>query len=131
MNKAWQDHCRHVTLIRSIFLYLDRTFVLQSSETPSLWQMGLNLFHDIILNVPQIQSKLIDGLLEKIYNEHMGQKIDRILLKNITKMLVEMHIYEDVFEHKFITVISDFYRKEAAEYIQSHNVSLIKKHMYK
>ncbi|XP_041273996.1 cullin-4A isoform X1 [Onychostruthus taczanowskii] len=36
INKCWQDHCRQMIMIRSIFLFLDRTYVLQNSVLPSI-----------------------------------------------------------------------------------------------
>uniref|UniRef100_A0A3Q4HD22 Cullin N-terminal domain-containing protein n=1 Tax=Neolamprologus brichardi TaxID=32507 RepID=A0A3Q4HD22_NEOBR len=37
IDKCWQDHCRQMIMIRSIFLFLDRTYVLQNSMLPSIW----------------------------------------------------------------------------------------------
>ncbi|NP_001341873.1 cullin-4A isoform 6 [Homo sapiens] len=38
INTCWQDHCRQMIMIRSIFLFLDRTYVLQNSTLPSICQ---------------------------------------------------------------------------------------------
>jgi cullin-4 len=115
MNKTWQDHGRHMIMIRSIFLYLDRTFVLQSSGISTLWDMGLNLFHQII-------SRITEGILLKIEKERKGEIIDRILLKSLIRMFTEMQIYQDTFEATFINVTSQFYKAEALEYIQTYDV---------
>lgn len=37
MNYCWQSHCRQMIMIRSIFLYLDRTYVLQNPSIHSIW----------------------------------------------------------------------------------------------
>lgn len=37
MNDCWQSHCRQMIMIRSIFLYLDRTYVLQNPSISSIW----------------------------------------------------------------------------------------------
>lgn len=37
MNDCWQSHCRQMIMIRSIFLYLDRTYVLQNPTIHSIW----------------------------------------------------------------------------------------------
>ncbi|XP_033616873.1 cullin-4A isoform X6 [Fukomys damarensis] len=37
INTCWQDHCRQMIMVRSIFLFLDRTYVLQNSMLPSIW----------------------------------------------------------------------------------------------
>jgi cullin-4 len=122
MNKTWQDHGRHMIMIRSIFLYLDRTFVLQSSGISTLWDMGLNLFHQIILNISEIRSRITEGILLKIEKERKGEIIDRILLKSLIRMFTEMQIYQDTFEATFINVTSQFYKAEALEYIQTYDV---------
>lgn len=51
MNECWQSHCRQMIMIRSIFLYLDRTYVLQNSGISSIWWLFLLLiiiFNDLI-----------------------------------------------------------------------------------
>lgn len=37
MESCWQSHCRQMIMIRSIFLYLDRRYVLQTPSIPSIW----------------------------------------------------------------------------------------------
>lgn len=44
MNECWSSHCDQMIMIRSIFLYLDRTYVLQNPAVLSLWDMGLDIF---------------------------------------------------------------------------------------
>ncbi len=53
-------------MIRSIFLYLDRTYVLQKNNLKSIWDFGLELFRDFILSDSDIQSKLVKDLLREI-----------------------------------------------------------------
>ncbi len=44
LNDTWLAHCRQMILIRSIFLYLDRKYVLQNAGVASIWDMGLETF---------------------------------------------------------------------------------------
>ena len=44
INDCWQSHCQQMILIRSIFLYLDRKYVLQNAAVMSIWDMGLEIF---------------------------------------------------------------------------------------
>lgn len=37
MDDCWRAHCRQMIMIRSIFLYLDRTYVLQNPSIHSIW----------------------------------------------------------------------------------------------
>ena len=41
MNECWQSHCRQMIMVRSIFLYLDRTYVLQSPAVLSIWSVRI------------------------------------------------------------------------------------------
>lgn len=37
MDECWKSHCAQMIMIRSIFLYLDRTYVLQNPTVHSIW----------------------------------------------------------------------------------------------
>jgi cullin-4 len=37
MNDAWDAHCEQMKMIRHIFLFLDRTYVLQNASVVSIW----------------------------------------------------------------------------------------------
>ena len=46
MRACWRTHCEQMVLIRSIFLYLDRSFVVaqQAAAARSIYDMGLLQF---------------------------------------------------------------------------------------
>lgn len=44
VDHRWQDHCSSMLTLRNVFLYLDRSFVLQTPSLRSIWDMGLELF---------------------------------------------------------------------------------------
>jgi cullin-4 len=54
MVRLWKDHCSQMLTIRSIFLYLDRTYVITSSSARSLFDMGLELFRTHLQSYPQV-----------------------------------------------------------------------------
>lgn len=37
INDYWLSYCQQMIMIRSIFLYLDRTYVLQNPQICSIW----------------------------------------------------------------------------------------------
>ena len=51
--ETWQDHCDQMMTIRSIFLYLDRTYVIHLSGSRSLWDIGLQSFRKQLLARPE------------------------------------------------------------------------------
>lgn len=100
MNDCWQSHCQQMILIRSIFLYLDRTYVLQNASIVSLWDMGLDTFKAHVISHPLVQSRTVDGLLLLIDKERQGDTVERSLLKSLLRMLSDLGIYQEAFETK-------------------------------
>ncbi|XP_056151273.1 cullin-4B [Lampris incognitus] len=122
IDKCWQDHCRQMIMIRSIFLFLDRTYVLQNSMLPSIWDMGLDLFRFYIISDLKVQSKTIDGILLLIERERSGEAIDRSLLRSLLSMLSDLQIYQDSFEQRFLEETNRLYAAEGQRLMQEREV---------
>ncbi|MGH0182095.1 UNVERIFIED_CONTAM: hypothetical protein FKN15_008353 [Acipenser sinensis] len=122
IDKCWQDHCRQMIMIRSIFLFLDRTYVLQNSMLPSIWDMGLELFRFYIISDQKVQNKTIDGILLLIERERSGEAIDRSLLRSLLSMLSDLQIYQDSFEQQFLEETNRLYAAEGQRLMQEHEV---------
>jgi cullin-4 len=66
-------------MIRCIFLYLDRTYVIQTPNVKSIWDMGLDLFRTHFLGNSSVDSvddpgvefknSIVTALLNMIENE--------------------------------------------------------------
>lgn len=74
MNETWQAHCHQMIMVRSIFLYLDRTYILQN-HISSIWDMGLELFGKYILLNTLVQTRVVEGLLMLIEKERQGDQV--------------------------------------------------------
>nr|XP_005902314.1 PREDICTED: cullin-4A [Bos mutus] len=122
MNTCWQDHCRQMIMIRSIFLFLDRTYVLQNSTLPSIWDMGLELFRNHIISDKMVQTKTIDGILLLIERERSGEAVDRSLLRSLLGMLSDLQVYKDSFELKFLEETNCLYAAEGQRLMQEREV---------
>ncbi|KAM3827410.1 cullin-4B [Vipera latastei] len=122
IDKCWQDHCRQMIMIRSIFLFLDRTYVLQNSMLPSIWDMGLELFRTHIISDQKVQNKTIDGILLLIERERNGEAIGRSLLRSLLSMLSDLQIYQDSFEHRFLEETNRLYAAEGQRLMQEREV---------
>lgn len=61
MDACWSQHCRQMLLIRSIFLYLDRCYVLTQPdvEVSSIFDMGLQQFRCHLAAQPQVRSRAV------------------------------------------------------------------------
>ncbi|NXT58119.1 CUL4A protein, partial [Pluvianellus socialis] len=123
INKCWQDHCRQMIMIRSIFLFLDRTYVLQNSMLPSIWDMGLELFRNHVISDRQVQNKTIDGILLLIERERNGEAVDRSLLRSLLSMLSDLQqVYKESFEQRFLEETNCLYAAEGQRLMQEREV---------
>uniref|UniRef100_H3A502 Cullin-4A n=1 Tax=Latimeria chalumnae TaxID=7897 RepID=H3A502_LATCH len=131
INKCWQDHCRQMIMIRSIFLFLDRTYVLQNSMLPSIWDMGLELFRAHIISDRVVQNKTIEGILLLIERERNGEAVDRSLLRSLLSMLSDLQVYKHSFEQKFLDETNHLYAAEGQRLMQEREVSEYLHHVSK
>ena len=77
MNECWSSHCRQMIMTRSIFLFLDRTFVLQHPSVLSIWDLGLDTFRRCVLTNQLVQMRTVEGVLMLIEQERHGDVVDR------------------------------------------------------
>ncbi|XP_076337689.1 cullin 4 [Tachypleus tridentatus] len=131
MNDCWQAHCRQMIMIRSIFLYLDRTYVLQNASVASIWDLGLELFRIHIISNQLVQSRTVEGLLVLIGEERCGETVDRTLLKNLFRMLSDLQIYQETFEGRFLKATEELYASEGQRLMQEQEVPLYLRHVDK
>lgn len=122
MDDCWQAHCRQMIMIRSIFLYLDRTYVLQNALIHSIWDMGLDMFRSHIVMNSLVQTRTVDGLLMLIEKERQGDTVDRTLLKSLLRMLSDLQIYHEAFENKFLSATERLYAAEGQKLMQEQDV---------
>ncbi|KAJ3080356.1 Cullin-4, partial [Rhizoclosmatium hyalinum] len=125
LDEAWKVHCRCQLMIRSIFLYLDRTYVIQTPNLKSIWDMGLDLFRSNFLgnsimveNVEDslsLKTRVVDAILQTIENERNGQQIPTDLLKSLLQMFVDLGIYITVFEARYLATTESFLVHESAQ----------------
>lgn len=105
----WDAYCSQMLLIRQIFLYLDRTYVISTAHVRSIFDVGLQIFRTHLLKFPevrralsfylgcskiiqrffslQVEKKLVEGILMLIEDERTGQTVDRQLVNNIFLLL--------------------------------------------
>uniref|UniRef100_A0AAF5PK17 Cullin-4 n=1 Tax=Wuchereria bancrofti TaxID=6293 RepID=A0AAF5PK17_WUCBA len=131
LNVLWLEYCEQLINIRSIFLYLDRTFVLHNPTVISLWDMGLEIFRDEVMNNESVRKRSVDGLLKMIEQEREGGQIDRLLIKSLLRMMTSLRVYAEVFERKFLETTCTLYETEGRHLSQSLEVPVYLRHVKK
>lgn len=120
LNRKWADHNKALQMIRDILMYMDRTFIPSTHKTP-VHELGLNLWRDVVIHSSKTQTRLQDTLLELVHMERSGEVINRGLMRNIIKMLMDLgsSVYQEDFEKHFLDVSADFYCVESQQFIES------------
>ncbi|XP_004489385.1 cullin-3A-like isoform X1 [Cicer arietinum] len=120
LNRKWVDHNKALQMIRDILMYMDRTFIPSQRKTP-VHELGLNLWRDVVIHSNKTQARLLDTLLDLVLRERNGEVINRGLMRNLIKMLVDLgsSVYEKDFEKQFLEVSANFYCCESQKFIES------------
>ncbi|KAH0719260.1 hypothetical protein KY285_015291 [Solanum tuberosum] len=129
VERCWQDFCDQMLMIRGIALFLDRTYVKQTPNGHSLWDMGLQLFRKHLCLASEVEHKIVFGLLQMIESERLGEAGDRTLLNHLLKMFTALGIYAESFEKPFVERTSEFYAVEGVKYMQQSDVPDYLKHV--
>ena len=122
MEKTWESHCDQMMTIRSIFLYLDRTHIVQTPNLRSVWDMGLVLFRSQLEAYQQVLQKLVNGLLQLIEAERNGESINKSQMYKLLRMLSALQIYHDKFETPFLAATGQFYQSEGDRLVELNTV---------
>jgi cullin-4 len=128
VGRTWERYCSQLLLVRQIFLYLDRTYVLTSSPTRSLFDMGLQLFRAHLGRHPEVERKLVDGLLALIDAERNGEAVDRGLLKELLRMTSNLAMYGDSFQWPFLDRSARYFTAEGERLIHELETSAYLEH---
>lgn len=103
-------------MIRSIFLYLDRSYLLPSSTLKSIETTGLALFRTHIASNTDLEPKFLRGIfaLFEQDRQNQGQIINISLLLSCIRMISSLGLYSHSFEPRFINVSREYFARLAA-----------------
>ena len=75
LNRAWADHTTAMVMIRDILMYMDRVYVTNAQVEP-VYQLGLRIFRNEIVENPSINEHLKATLLSMIALERQKEIIE-------------------------------------------------------
>ncbi|KAK4478844.1 hypothetical protein RD792_014345 [Penstemon davidsonii] len=114
LDRYWIIHLKACQIILRIMMHMERTFIPQTRHTP-LRKLGLDLWTHNIIHSSKIQTRLKGILIELVELERNGKYINIVLMRAITKMLMDLgpSVYISIFELPFLDVSAEFYREES------------------
>ncbi|KAG7589534.1 Cullin homology domain [Arabidopsis suecica] len=120
INRKWNDHNKALQMIRDILMYMDRTYISSTKKT-HVHELGLHLWRDNVVYSSKIQTRLLNTLLDLVHKERTGEVIDRLLMRNVIKMFMDLgeSVYQEDFEKPFLEASAEFYKVESQGCIES------------
>ncbi|GAB7354196.1 hypothetical protein MBLNU459_g4747t1 [Dothideomycetes sp. NU459] len=98
---AWSSWNAQTTLIRCIFYYMDRSYLLQSSKA-SLSDVAVQLFRDGVFNNETLNPKIIDGACDLISADRVERDLDTATLRQAINMFHDLATYTNSFEPRLL-----------------------------
>lgn len=118
VDRAWASHSDAMSSIRSIFLYLDRSYVIQTPNVPALHDVGVSCFRKHFAASP-LRSRVIDGLLFLIKCERDREAVPTSLIRSLLRMLVSTSLYSESFAPLFLAQTTLYFREEGLSKISA------------
>ncbi|CAD5231091.1 unnamed protein product [Bursaphelenchus okinawaensis] len=125
----WDNYCQQLTVVQSIFNYLDRTYVVQAKAIVPIWEAGLMSFKQIVIDNSKVTKNLIPSILDIVRLERDGDQIDRGLMKTLSRMYLALRIYFDVLEPKILSDTEVYYQKESQATVEQGDVGEYLRHV--
>lgn len=131
VDTMWRQHCQHIALIRSIYMYFDRSCMANNtaSRLRSVTDVGLHYLRNHLDRNPSIGTRAISGVLELIRTERNGEIVDRSKVKSVLDMLWDVGMYRTHFETRMLEASSVFYDMEAERVLIEYDLPMLLKHI--
>jgi cullin 4 len=122
LHRLWLSYFEQNLLIRSIFLCLDRKFVMQSSELRLIWDECLRLFRANVLADP-LDRRTVHGLLEAVRKHRNADEVDHSCIKALHGMLRALNLYVVVYEPPLLEASRVYYEAECDRVYESMSLA--------
>ena len=108
--EAWATWSKQVEVIRSIFYFLDRSYLLHSGM-PSISLMGVEKFRSLVFENPITRRGLLQGVYDLVRSERRqkADPEDSRVLGHAISMFHVLKVYNQHFEPGFLSESQDFY----------------------
>ncbi|KAM5430335.1 hypothetical protein McanCB56680_002995 [Microsporum canis] len=124
VEAAWTQWNVRLVTIRSIFYYLDQSFLLHSPNNPVIYEMGLLQFRSTVFSDASLKSKVFQGacLLVELDRQE-DNYADPTLLRSSIKLFHDLKIYTAHFEPCMLENSATYYKNWAAGQVAGENLA--------
>ncbi|KAI4173912.1 MAG: hypothetical protein LQ343_002680 [Gyalolechia ehrenbergii] len=109
--EAWDAWNVRLKTIRSIFFFLDRSYLLHSPSLPSIQEMGTNEFRTQVFSHPALKSRILSGACQLVAADRETKltEEDSDLLRKGIKMFHSLGVYTSDFEPELLGRSSSYF----------------------
>ncbi|WPG99377.1 Cullin-domain-containing protein [Acrodontium crateriforme] len=119
---AWTRWRAQMVTIRTIFFFMDRSYLLPSSK-PTLSELTPQLFRDCVFNHQSLKSKVVNGACDIVAVDRVQlNDMDRELFRNAVEMFHELSTYTASFEARFLGTSQQFVVEKSERMITEQDV---------
>lgn len=123
LSMCWDKFTCAASEIGSLFMFLDRGFVLQETLERSIKGLGVKVFGDFLLAQEGIMDAALAGFLAAVADERSGFMADRKVLSSFTEVTCAFQQYFSVLEPAFLRESGQFFSAEAEGLVHREKVS--------
>ena len=122
---SWSRWTAQLKTIHSIFYYLDRAYLLNSTQLPSLQEMGTSQFRDHIYANPSMKPKVLQGACDLVSTERNGLQTleNENLLRDAIKMFHSLSVYTKHFEPRLLSESEQYFSDWAEQTVKSNDLA--------
>ena len=122
---GWSRWNRQFDTIRSIFFYLDRSYLLHNSQLPSLKEMGTDLFRENLFLHQSLRQKILQGACDLVGADRKGRLSadDQGLLQEAIAMFHSLPVYIKYFEPRLLSESEQYFCAWAEQAIASNDLA--------
>ena len=123
--QAWSTRSKQMETIRSIFFYLDRSYLLHSTIHPAINEMGINEFRNHIFSAPQLKPMILQGACDLLNADRQDNQEARneALLRDAIVMFHSLAVYTKFFEPRLMTESEQYFLGWARRSVDGNNLA--------
>ncbi|KAF2158531.1 hypothetical protein M409DRAFT_30968 [Zasmidium cellare ATCC 36951] len=118
----WARWKKQMAVIRAIFFFLDRSYLLSSSK-PTLDQFTPQLFRSVVFSHEALKSKIVDGACTLVAGDRTSTApLDKDLYQQAIDMFHDLGTYTSSFEPRFLALSQDYVSEWSEQMITEKSV---------
>jgi hypothetical protein len=121
---AWTSWKKQLDVVRSIFFYLDRSYLLHTASKPSIEEMGTIEYRKHIFMAEELHPKILQGACDLVgIDRQVGHDAhNEGVFRNAIKMFHALTVYTTFFEPRLMTDSEQYYLSWANDHVTTSDL---------